>query len=49
MEAAKVVGMEREGGRWSGRALFDRLGSRLARKAASSLLVWELYEVMVTR
>lgn len=44
--AAKIVWSE-GGGRWKGRALFDGLGLRVARKAISSALAWGLYERMV--
>jgi solute carrier family 25 protein 38 len=46
--AAKLVISEGGGvGRWKGRALFDGLGLRVIRKAASSALAWGLYERMV--
>ncbi|CAZ81354.1 unnamed protein product [Tuber melanosporum] len=43
--AAKVV--VKEDGRWKGRALFDGLGLRIARKAVSSAVVWGIYEGLV--
>ena len=43
--AAKVVVAEE--GRWKGRALFDGLGLRIARKAVSSAVVWGIYEGLV--
>jgi solute carrier family 25 protein 38 len=43
--AAKVV--IAEDGRWKGRALFDGLGLRIARKAVSSAVVWGIYEGLV--
>ncbi|KAF8249382.1 mitochondrial carrier, partial [Wilcoxina mikolae CBS 423.85] len=45
--AAKIVCTEEAGRRWRGRALFDGLGLRVARKAVSSALAWGLYERMV--
>ena len=46
--ALQVVWREEAGGRrWRGRALFDGLGLRVARKAVSSALAWGLYERMV--
>ncbi|KAL7273866.1 hypothetical protein RUND412_003248 [Rhizina undulata] len=45
--AASMVVMEDAAGRWKGRALFDGLGLRMARKAVSSAVVWGLYEGMV--
>lgn len=46
--ALRVVWGEEAGGRrWPGRALFDGLGLRVARKAVSSALAWGLYERMV--
>jgi solute carrier family 25 protein 38 len=45
--AAKAVWGEDQGRRVPGRALFDGLGLRVARKAVSSALVWGLYERIV--
>jgi len=47
--AAKLVWNEEGPGgrRWKGRALFDGLGLRVARKAVSSAMAWGLYERMV--
>lgn len=49
LTAAKLVWNEEGPGgrRWKGRALFDGLGLRVARKAISSALAWGLYERMV--
>ncbi|CCX32064.1 mitochondrial carrier domain-containing protein [Pyronema domesticum] len=46
-QAAKLVCNEEAGKRWRGRALFDGLGLRVARKAVSSAVAWGLYERMV--
>ncbi|KAH0603647.1 uncharacterized protein H6S33_007306 [Morchella sextelata] len=45
-QAAKLVVTE-ESGRMRGRALFDGLGLRIARKAVSSAVVWTIYEGLV--
>lgn len=45
-QAAKMVVTE-ESGRMRGRALFDGLGLRIARKAVSSAVVWTIYEGLV--
>lgn len=44
--ATKIVVME-DSGRFKGRALFDGLGLRIARKAISSAVVWSIYEGLV--
>lgn len=44
--AARMVVME-DGGRFRGRALFDGLGLRIARKAVSSAVVWGIYEGLI--
>lgn len=44
--AAKIVVME-DSGRFKGRALFDGLGLRMARKAVSSAAVWGIYEALI--
>lgn len=45
-QAARIVVME-DSGRFKGRALFDGLGLRIARKAVSSAVVWGIYEGLV--
>ncbi|KAI5780528.1 mitochondrial carrier domain-containing protein [Geopyxis carbonaria] len=48
VHAARLVwGEETAAGRWKGRALFDGLGLRMARKAASSAAVWGMYEALI--
>lgn len=44
--ATRIVVME-DSGRFKGRALFDGLGLRIARKAVSSAVVWGIYEGLV--
>lgn len=45
-QATRIVVME-DSGRFKGRALFDGLGLRIARKAVSSAVVWGIYEGLV--